>query len=36
LFGSTGMLEIAMNIGHAKNLLGFNENDIVNIEFHDN
>ena len=32
LFGSTGMLEIAMNIGHAKNLLGFNENDIVNIE----
>jgi len=35
LFGYTGFLEIAINIGHASDLLGLRINDIVRVEFHD-
>ena len=35
LFGSSGYLEIAINIGDASKLLGLKINDIVRIEFHD-
>lgn len=33
LFGASGNLEIAINIGHASDLLGLRLNDIVRIEF---
>jgi S-adenosyl-L-methionine hydrolase (adenosine-forming) len=36
LFGSTGMLEIAINQGKASSLLGLNLNDTVTIEFSSN
>lgn len=36
LFGASGYMEIAINIGHASRLLGLKINDIVRIEFHDN
>ena len=35
LFGATGFLEIAINIGHAADLLGLRLNDIVRVEFYD-
>ncbi|MGD1846540.1 MAG: S-adenosyl-l-methionine hydroxide adenosyltransferase family protein [Salibacteraceae bacterium] len=36
LFGASGFLEIAINIGHANKLLGLKINDIIRIEFHGN
>ncbi len=36
LFGSNELLEIAINVGNASELLGINQNDIIIIEFHDN
>ncbi|MEM9025023.1 MAG: SAM-dependent chlorinase/fluorinase, partial [Bacteroidota bacterium] len=33
LFGATGYLEIAINVGHASDLLGLKVNDIVRVEF---
>ncbi len=33
IFGPTGFLEIAINLGNASQLLGLSENDIVNISF---
>jgi len=35
LFGSSGFLEIAINIGHASNLMGIKVNDVLTILFDD-